>query len=246
MILTQRDQQERSEMKALVHHGWGKPSFKDKPRPAIQAPTDAIVKVTNATISGSDVRAMRGDAPRIARGRILGNEGTGIIERVGDCVSNFRVGDCVLISCLTSCGTCAPCEQGEPTRCHNGGWILGREIDGTYAEYVRVPFADHSLLLMAGAGDHNTDGPWIDNFLEGFVHSVIYGPGERVDTVPIVFGGSVGMGPLLTVMQYYRTVIRPNLRTSVAHPEARKPASRNTPRLLRQQLLHYFEPTKTR
>ncbi|HXV12949.1 MAG TPA: alcohol dehydrogenase catalytic domain-containing protein [Candidatus Krumholzibacteria bacterium] len=237
-------------MKALVYQGRGRRSFEDKPRPAIKAPTDAIVKVTNPTVCGSDLHAMRGDAPRIARGRTLGSEGTGIVERVGDRVSNFRAGDSVLISGLTSCGTCVHCERGQPARCENGGWLLGCEIDGTCAEYVRVPFADYSLLSVAGAGSRDTDGPWIDNLPEGFVRNVIHGPDERIDTAPIVFGGSVGMGPLLTVMQYYRTVLRPSarsVRTSVSgHPESRKPALRNNRRGLRQHLLHYFAPTRTR
>lgn len=234
-------------MKALVYRGRGKSSFEEKPRPAIQAPPDAIVKVTNPTISGSDLHSMRGDAPRIARGRILGSEGTGIIERVGDRVSQFHVGDCVLISAITSCGTCAPCREENSENCKNGGWLLGNEIDGTYAEYVRVPYADHSLLAVLGAGDHNTHGPWIDNFPDGFVNGVVHGPDERSDTAPIVLGGAVGMGPLLSVMQYYRTVVRPQrVRERPAQPERPTRAFRNPRRLLSRHLLHYFAPTKTR
>ena len=88
--------------------------------------------------------------------------------------------------------------------------MLGNSIDGTYAEYVRVPFADHSLFSVPGAGADNTGGPWTDNFPEGFMRDVFHGPDERPDAAPIVLGGSVGMGPLLAVMQYYRTVVRPS------------------------------------
>ena len=197
-------------MKALVYRGPGKRCLEDRPRPVVEAPTDAIVKVTNATISGSVLRATRADAPRIARGRIVGHEGTGIIERVGDSVSKFRVGDCVLISFLTLCGTCERCKQGDHAGCENGGWMLGNSIDGTYAEYVRVPFADHSLFSVPGAVANNTGGPWTDNFPEWFMRGVSHGPDEQADTAPIIFGGSVGMGPLLAVMQYYRTVVRPS------------------------------------
>jgi len=234
-------------MKALVYHGPGKRFFQNRPRPIIKAPTDAIVRVTNATVSGSDLRATRGHAPRIAHGRILGHEGTGIIERVGDRVANFQVGDCVLISCLTQCGTCAHCKNGDQARCKKGGWLLGTAIDGTYAEYVRVPFADHSLFLVSGAGTRNADGPWIDNFPEGFMRSVFHGSDERTDTAPIVFGGSVGMGPLLAVMQYYRTVVHPTLGTNGnRHPEARHRPHRITRRLFGRQPRQYIEPTKTR
>ena len=207
-------------MRALVYHGAGRSSFEDCPRPVIGVSTDVVVKVTNTTICGSDLRTMRGDGP-VTRGRILGSEGTGIIERVGDNVSDFRVGDCVLISGLTRCGRCTHCKNGEAARCENGGWMLGQAIDGTCAEYVRVPFADHSLFLVPGAGDHNTDGPWTDNFPGGLTSGVFYGPDERMDTAPIIFGGSVGMGPLLAVMQYYRTVVRPILHTNgQRHPDA--------------------------
>lgn len=234
-------------MKALVYRGPGKRSFEDRPRPGITAPTDAVVKVTNATISGADLRVMRGNAPRIARGRILGNEGTGIIERVGDRVSNFRVGDRVLISCVTSCGTCAPCKQGRTTYCQNGGWLLGSGIDGTCADYVRVPFADHSLLSTGGAGDHNTDGPWIDNLPEGFKHGVFHGPDERTDTAPIVFGGSVGMEPVLAVMQCYRTVVRPALHIDRnRRHEARARAPRTSEHHSEHTPQHDFEPTNKR
>ncbi len=234
-------------MKALVYRGPGKRVFEDRPRPVIRAATDAIVKVTNATISGSDLRSMKGGAAPISRGRILGHEGTGIIERVGDDVSNFRAGDCVLISCLTSCGTCAHCEHREHARCENGGMILGNTIDGTYAEYVRVPFADQSLFFVPGAGDGNTGGPWIDNFRGGFMRGTVHGPDERSDTEPIVFGGSVGMGPLLAVMQYQRTVVRPMLHSNGSRQrETRERAPRTFRVSLANQLLHYFTPMKTR
>ena len=197
-------------MKALVYRGPGKRCLEDRPRPVVEAPTDAIVKVTNATISGSVLRATRAAAPRIARGRILGHEGTGIIEGICESFSKFSVGDCVLISFLTLCGTCERCQQGDRAGCENGGWLLGNSIDGTYAEYVRVPFADHSLFSVPGAGANNTGGPWTDSIPEWSVRGVSYGPDEQADTAPIIFGGSVGMGPLLAVMQYYRTVVRPS------------------------------------
>jgi alcohol dehydrogenase len=175
------------------------------------APTDAIVRVTSATICGSDPNAMKGHAPRVARGRILGYEGVGIIERVGDDVSSFSVGDFVLISCLTYCGMCPNCTKGERLGCENGGWLLGNAIDGTHAEYVRVPFADHGLFPLAITVGDNADGPWNDNSAGGFMGGVFHGPDEPADTSSIVLGGSVGMGPLLAVMQYRRTVFHPIL-----------------------------------
>jgi alcohol dehydrogenase len=107
-------------------------------------------------------------------------------------------------------------------QCRLGGWMLGSKIDGTCADYVRVPFADHSLISTGGAGERDTDGPWIENIPEGFRRGSFHGPDEPTDTSSIVFGGSVGIDPLLTVMQYYRTVVRPALdvdRNRQAHPQ---------------------------
>ena len=132
-------------MKALVYHGAGKRELEDVPKPVIKAATDAIVKISKTTICGTDLHILNGDVPTVAQGRILGHEGIGIIEQVGASVSNFGVGDHVLISCITSCGRCTNCKKGMYSHCENGGgWILGNLIDGTQAEYVRIPFADNS------------------------------------------------------------------------------------------------------
>lgn len=216
-------------MKALVYHGPGKRLFGDKPRPVIKAPTDAIVRVSDATICGSDLRVMRGDTPRVAHGRILGHEGTGIVERVGDDVANFGVGDRVLISSLTSCGTCAHCRNGEQSRCESGGWMLGNSIDGTYAEFVRVPFADHSLFPIAGGQSDPSRGPSADGFLGGLIRDVFTESNTRTDKTPIVFGGPVGMGPVLAVMQYYRDVIHQGLPARGGRPHQAQERRRTAP-----------------
>ncbi len=105
--------------------------------------------------------------------------------------------------------------------------MLGSKIDGTCADYVRVPFADHSLISTGGADDRDAGGPWIDNLPEVFKRGATHGPDEHVDTAPIVFGGSVGMEPLLAVMQYYRNVVRPALHIDRnRHPEAGQRAPR--------------------
>lgn len=140
-------------MKALVYHGTGKPSFEDVPKPTITAPTDAIVKITKTTICGTDLHILKGDMPSVESGRILGHEGVGIVEEIGYNVSSFKVGDRVLISCVSSCGKCTNCKKEMYSHCLNGGgWILGCKIDGTQAEYVRIPFADNSLYPIPEGG----------------------------------------------------------------------------------------------
>jgi len=132
-------------MKALVYHGAGKQSWEEKPRPTIQEPTDAIVRISKTTICGTDLHIMKGDVPTVTDGRILGHEGVGIIEETGNGVTNFKKGDHVLISCITSCGKCEYCKRGMYSHCINGGWILGNLVNGKKAEYVRIPCADNSL-----------------------------------------------------------------------------------------------------
>src|SRR5271170_179979 len=123
-------------MKALVYHGPGHKAWEEVPQPELQADSDAIVRVDATTICGTDLHIMKGDVPTVTDGRILGHEGVGVITETGTAVSNFKKGDRVLISCITSCGKCDYCKKGMYSHCDNGGWILGNKIDGTQAEYV--------------------------------------------------------------------------------------------------------------
>src|SRR5579872_2594818 len=135
-------------MKALVYHGPGQRSWEETPRPIIRERGDAIVRVTTSTICGTDLHIMKGDVPSVTPGRILGHEGVGIVDAIGSSVSAFHVGDLVLISCITACGICDFCRRRMPSHCRTGGWILGNTIDGTQAEYVRIPHADTSLYRV--------------------------------------------------------------------------------------------------
>src|ERR1700719_3735091 len=118
-------------MKALVYHGPGKRAWENKPRPGIQKPGDAIVRITTSTICGTDLHILKGDLPSVIEGRILGHEGIGVIEQVGTGVSAFHAGDRVLISCITACLNCDFCRKGMYSHCRDGGWILGNKVDGT-------------------------------------------------------------------------------------------------------------------
>ena len=126
-------------MHALVYHGPGKPSWELHRRPVLQGPDDAIIRVTTSTICGTDLHILKGDLPAVTEGRILGHEGIGVVDEVGAAVSTFRKGDKVLISCVTACGKCDFCRKQMYSHCRNGGWILGNTIDGTQAEFVRIP-----------------------------------------------------------------------------------------------------------
>ena len=189
-------------MKALVYHGPGKRSWEEKPRPTIQKPTDAVVRIERTTICGTDLHIMKGDVPAVTDGRILGHEGLGVVEEVGPAVSNFKKGDRVLISCITSCGRCDACKRGMYSHCADGGWILGHLIDGTQAEYVRIPFADTSLHPVPQGADEDALVMLSDILPTGFEVGVLNGKVKPGDTVAIVGGGPVGLAALLTAQFY--------------------------------------------
>lgn len=189
-------------MKALVYHGAGKKAWEEKPKPSIIEATDAVVKILKTTICGTDLHIMKGDLPEVADGRILGHEGVGIIEEVGSSVSNFKKGDHVLISCITSCGKCDYCKKGMYSHCEKGGWILGYMIDGTQAEYTRIPYADNSLYPIPAGSDEEALVMLSDILPTGFECGVLNGQVKSGDTIAIVGAGPVGMAALLT-SQFY-------------------------------------------
>jgi alcohol dehydrogenase len=185
-------------MKALVYHGPGNKAWEEKPHPVIIENTDAVVRITKTTICGSDLHIMKGDLPEVADGRIIGHEGVGIIESVGTAVSKFKKGDHVIISCITSCSKCDYCKKGMYSHCKDGGWILGYLIDGTQAEYVRIPHADNSLYIIPEGSDEEALVMLSDILPTGFECGVLNGHVKPGDTLAIVGAGPVGIAALLT------------------------------------------------
>ncbi len=194
-------------MKALVYHGPGKKSWEEKPKPTLLDPGDALVRIFKTTICGTDLHILKGDVPAVSDGRILGHEGVGIIEETGSGVANFKKGDHVLISCITSCGKCDYCKRGMYSHCEKGGWILGHLIDGTQAEYVRIPFADNSLYIIPEGSDEEALVMLSDILPTGFECGVLNGQVKPGDTVAIIGAGPVGLAALLTAQFYSPTEI---------------------------------------
>jgi len=190
-------------MKALVFKGPGQKSWQEMPKPTLQSPTDAIVKMLKTTICGTDLHILKGDVPEVTPGRILGHEGVGIVEEAGSAVTNIEPGDHVLISCISSCGKCDYCKKGMYSHCSNGGgWILGHLIDGTQAEYVRTPFADTSLYKIPSGMDEEALVMLSDILPTGFECGVLNGKVSPGDTIAIVGAGPVGLAALLTAQFY--------------------------------------------
>ncbi|MET9226185.1 zinc-dependent alcohol dehydrogenase family protein [Lentzea sp. NPDC003310] len=190
-------------MKALVYGGPGKREWKEVPKPEINDPTDAIVKVTAVTICGTDLHILKGDVPEVEPGRILGHEAVGVVEEVGASVTGLKPGDRVLISCITTCGRCAYCRTGSYGQClGGGGWILGHTVDGVQAEYVRVPFADTSTHLLPADVSDAAAVALADILPTAYEVGVLNGTVKPADTVVIVGAGPIGLAAIQTAQLY--------------------------------------------
>ncbi|HEY5110970.1 MAG TPA: zinc-dependent alcohol dehydrogenase family protein [Acidimicrobiales bacterium] len=184
-------------MKALVYQGPGSKSWEEVPNPTLLADTDAIVRVTVTTICGTDLHILKGDTPEVTAGRILGHEAVGTVEQVGTGVKNLSVGDRVLVSCISSCGTCRYCREGRYGQCvGGGGWILGHNIDGTQAELVRVPFADTSTYLVPKGVSDEEILMLADILPTAYEVGVLNGNVQPGDTVAVVGAGPIGLSAI--------------------------------------------------
>jgi alcohol dehydrogenase len=185
-------------MHALVYHGPARKAWEEVPMPVLVDDTDAIVRVDATTICGSDLHILKGDVPEVTDGRILGHEAVGTVQQVGAAVKTLRVGDRVLVSCITACGACRYCRQARYGQCvGGGGWILGHLIDGTQAEYVRVPYADTSTYPVP-AGVSDEDLLMLSDILPtGYEVGVLNGHVQPGDVVAVVGAGPIGLSAIM-------------------------------------------------
>jgi alcohol dehydrogenase len=189
-------------VKALVYQGPSKKALLDRPKPETDAPGDAIVRITKTTICGTDLHILKGDVPTCKPGRVLGHEGVGIVDSIGAAVTAFKPGDRVLISCISACGKCLYCRKLMYSHCTTGGWILGNKIDGTQAEFVRIPHADTSLYPIPEGADEEALVMLSDILPTGFECGVLNGKIQPGCTVGIVGAGPIGLAALLTAQFY--------------------------------------------
>jgi len=186
-------------MKALVYRGPGMRSWEEVPDARIEEPTDAVVRVDSVTICGTDLHILGGDVPEVTPGRILGHEAVGTVTAIGSGVQKLAVGDRVLISCITSCGSCRYCREGSYGQClGGGGWILGHLIDGTQAEYVRIPFADNSTHKVPYGVTDEQMIVLADILPTSYEVGVLNGTVRPADVVAIVGAGPIGLAAILT------------------------------------------------
>ncbi|MEO7732511.1 MAG: zinc-dependent alcohol dehydrogenase family protein [Kofleriaceae bacterium] len=189
-------------MKALVYQATGTKALEQRSKPELAAASDAIVKMTKTTICGTDLHILKGDVPTCEPGRILGHEGVGVIEKAGSAMTMFKPGDRVLISCISACGKCPYCRRLMCSHCTTGGWILGNSIDGTQAEYVRIPHADTSLYHISDGADEEALVMLSDILPTGYECGVLNGNVAPGGIVAIVGAGPIGLAALLTAQFY--------------------------------------------
>jgi alcohol dehydrogenase len=185
-------------MRAIVYHGPGQKAWEDVPKPVVVDDTDAVVKVDAVTICGTDLHILKGDVPAVTDGRVLGHEAVGTVESIGAGVKNVAVGDRVLVSCITACGACRYCREGSYGQClGGGGWILGHKIDGTQAEYVRVPFADTSTYPVPPGVTDEQILMLADILPTGYEVGVLNGRVRPGDVVAVVGAGPIGLSAMM-------------------------------------------------
>ena len=185
-------------MKAIVYHGPGHKAWEDVPDPVVIDDTDAIIRVDAVTICGTDLHILKGDVPAVTDGRILGHEAVGTVETVGAGVKNVKVGDRVLVSCITACGACQYCREGSYSQClGGGGWILGHKVDGTQAEKVRVPFADTSTYPIPDGVTDEQILMLADILPTGYEVGVLNGRVRPGDVVAVVGAGPIGLSAIM-------------------------------------------------
>ena len=190
-------------MKAVTFHGKRDVRVDTVPDPSLQAPTDAVIRVTSSGICGSDLHLYEVMGPFIDEGDILGHEPMGVVEEVGSEVEHIAPGDRVVIPFNISCGNCFMCDQGLQSQCETtqvreegtGAALFGYtklygQVPGGQAEYLRVPQAQYGPIKVP-------EGPPDDRFV--YLSDVLPTAWQAVEYAGIPDGGTVavlGLGPI--------------------------------------------------
>jgi alcohol dehydrogenase len=188
-------------MKALVYHGPGQKSWDSVEDPKSVEPTDIVVRIDTTTICGTDLHILKGDVPAVTDGRVLGHEAVGTVVEVGSAVSALAVDDRVIVPAITSCGRCANCKRAMPSHClatGGIGWIFGHLIDGTQAEYTRVPYAETSVHKVPDGVSDEQVLFLTDILPTGYEVGVRNGGVRPGDVVVVVGAGPVGLAAIQT------------------------------------------------
>ena len=188
-------------MLACTYVERGRFELREKPKPRIVDPRDALVRVTLGSICTSDLHILHGGVPRAVPGITVGHEMVGVVEAVGSSVMTVRPGDRVTVNVETFCGECFFCRHGYVNNCTDpeGGWALGCRIDGGQTEYVRVPHADQGLNRIPD-GVSDEQALFVGDILATGYWAARISEISAEDTVLILGAGPTGICTLLCVM----------------------------------------------
>jgi len=232
-------------MKALTYLKPGVIAWHSVQKPTIIDETDVIGKVVATTIWGTDLHILKGDCPEVtelagknpSRGMIIGHEAIIEVERIGSNVLHFQPGDRCIVSCITSCGHCFYCKRNLQSHCSgNGGtsgWMLGHNIDGTQAEYVRIPFADTSLVKAPKSVPNESLLMLCDAIPTSYEIGVLNGNVKEGDSVAVVGMGPVGLAALLSAK-----ILRPSQLIAIDMDDTRLEVAK------RFGATHTYNPSK--
>ncbi len=187
-------------MKAAIFKGKGAIAVEERPKPTINNPTDAIVRVVLACVCGSDLWYYRGESDHLVGS--IGHEFIGVVDEIGTDVSIVAVGNFVIAPFAWSDGVCKNCEAGFHTACIHGGFFGGgTEGDGGQAEFVRVPQADGTLVAVPDADFSDKTMASLlaltDVMSTGY-HAAVSADVQPGDTVAVVGDGAVGLSGVLS------------------------------------------------
>ncbi|BEL05972.1 zinc-dependent alcohol dehydrogenase family protein [Actinoplanes sichuanensis] len=186
-------------MKGLVYGGAGQRRWTGIPDAHVRDPRDAVIRVDAVTICGTDLHILAGDVPAVTPGRVLGHEAVGTVVEVGPALTGLAVGDRVLASCISACGSCRFCREGSYGQClSGGGWILGHTVDGVQAEYARIPFADLSAYRLPRQVSSEAAVMLADILPTSYEVGVLNGRVRPGDTVVVVGAGPIGLAAIIT------------------------------------------------
>jgi alcohol dehydrogenase len=186
-------------MKGLVYGGAGQRHWTGLPDAHVREPRDAVIRVDAVTICGTDLHILAGDVPAVTPGRVLGHEAVGTVVEIGPSVTGLAVGDRVLASCISACGSCRFCREAGYGQClSGGGWILGHTIDGVQAEYARIPFADLSAYRLPRQVSSEAAVMLADILPTSYEVGVLNGRVRPGDTVVVVGAGPIGLAAIIT------------------------------------------------
>jgi alcohol dehydrogenase len=182
----------------MVYEGPGRCRLAEVPDPEMTDDADVIVRVDATTICGTDLHILAGDVPSVRPGRILGHEAVGIVEDVGSAVHTVSPGDRVLVPCISICGACRYCRESHYGQClGGGGWVLGHAIDGTQADFVRVPFADMSIYRLPDPVSDEDALMLADVLPTGYEVGVLKASVAPGDVVAVVGTGPIGLAAIM-------------------------------------------------